>query len=179
MIEIFTLNTIENKIEFENIVLQVKFIFYESSSLKEFSSAEKKEAFFKRWCGDYVSIYPEQFFIMREDQKVLGYLSGCCNSSLALCRLEVPGIALFRDLFESYPAHFHINFHPDCRGRGLGSQLVESFVKNLKEKKGTIGVHIVTSPGAPNIGFYQRLGFQREEKRHFNQMELLFMGKIQ
>lgn len=176
MIEIFKLNTIENKTEFEDIVLQVQSIFYASSSLKEFSSPERKQAFFKRWCGDYISLYPEEFIIMRENKKILGYLSGCIDSSSALGIVEVPGFSIFSDLFQSYPAHFHINFHPDCRGRGLGSQLVETYCEDLG-KKGIIGVHLVTSPGAANIVFYQRLGFQHEVKRDFNQMTLLFMGK--
>ncbi|MDD4973147.1 MAG: GNAT family N-acetyltransferase [Bacteriovorax sp.] len=177
MIEISKINTIEDKMEFEDIVFQVKSIFYASSSLKEFSSPERKEAFFKRWCGDYISLFPEQFTLMTEDKKVLGYLSGCMDSSSAISVLEVPGFNLFSDLFRSYPAHFHINFRPDCRGRGLGSQLVEGYCEDLREQ-GITGVHLVTSPGAANIIFYQRLSFRHEVKREFNQMCLLLMGRL-
>ncbi|MDO9181182.1 MAG: GNAT family N-acetyltransferase, partial [Bacteriovorax sp.] len=116
------------------------------------------------------------FLIMREGQKVLGYLSGCLDSTLAATEVEVPAFKLFEDLFETYPAHFHINFHPDCRGRGLGSLLVLEFVKVLK-KEGVSGVHLVSSPEALNISFYERLGFLYQVKREFNQMNLLFMGK--
>lgn len=177
MIEIFKLSAIEDKKELEDITFQVRSIFYASSSLKEFSSPERKAAFFKRWCGDYVSFYPEEFSIMREGEKVLGYLSGCADSSRSLSILEVPGLSLFSDLFEFYPAHFHINFHSGCRGRGLGSQLVKVYFKDL-EKKSMRGVHLVTSPDAANINFYRRLGFQHEIVRDFNQMPLLFMGRI-
>jgi ribosomal protein S18 acetylase RimI-like enzyme len=177
MIENFKINAIGNKSELEDIIRQVQSIFYASSSLKEFSSPERKQTFFKRWCGDYVSLYPDQFIVMREGKKILGYLSGCMDSSIALGVIEVPGFNLYSDLFKSFPAHFHINFHPDCRGRGLGSQLVEGYCKDLK-KMGIIGVHIVTSPDAANIGFYQRLGFDQVVKREFNQMTLLFMGRL-
>lgn len=176
MIDIFTIDTIKDRNEFDDIVDQVKFIFYVSSSLKEFSSKERKQAFFKRWCGDYLSLYPEQFFIMKEDKKILGYVSGCMNSISAEGLLEVPGFSLFNDLFPSYPAHFHINFHPDCRGRGLGGKLVHAYCDDISNK-GIAGVHIVTSPEALNVTFYQRLGFSHEVKREFNGKALLFMGK--
>ncbi|MBC7540818.1 MAG: GNAT family N-acetyltransferase [Bacteriovorax sp.] len=177
MIESFKISNVGNKTELEDIIQQVQSIFYTSSSLKEFSSAERKQAFFKRWCGDYISLYPDQFIIMREGQKVLGYLSGCTDSSFALVVVEVPGFSLFSDLFKFYCAHFHINFHPDCRGRGLGSQLVEGYCEELK-KMGVTGVHLITSPDAANIGFYQRLGFDHVVQREFNQMTLLFMGRL-
>lgn len=177
MIEIVKLNTITNPKERENIIEQIKFIFYTSSSLQEFSSEERKTAFFKRWCGDYITLFPEQFYIARENLSVLGYLSGCLDSNQAMAQLEVPGFAVFSDLFDSYPAHFHINFHPDSRGRGLGSGLVTNYCDDLKRQQ-IAGVHLVTSPGAANISFYQRLKFNHEVQREFKQMVLLFMGRI-
>lgn len=177
MIEIFTFDKIQEISKKEEIVSQIKEIFYQSSSLKEFSSEERKIAFFKRWCGDYLSFYPEHFQIMYEDNKVLGYLSGCLDSTRALNRVEVPGFSVFSDLFNSYPAHFHINFHPDCRGRGLGGNLVEKFCNEVFITHNLAGVHLVTSPEAPNVNFYKRLGFNFTEVRAFNQMSLLFMGK--
>lgn len=177
MIEILKLDTVVNPIEFKSIVDQVKFIFYASSSLQEFSSEERKAAFFKRWCGDYLTLFPDQFYIMQENNSVLGYLSGCNDSKNALAILEVPGLSVFSDLFENYPAHFHINFHPTCRGRGLGSGIVASYCEDL-QRDHVRGVHLVTSPGAANISFYQRLKFSHEVQREFKQMTLLFMGRI-
>lgn len=177
MIEIFRISDVSDAIEREDIILQVRFIFYTSSSLKEFSSPVRKAAFFKRWCGDYLTSFPEYFFIMREDKKVLGYLTGCLDSITALSLLEIPGYSHYSDLFQTYPAHFHINFHPDCRGRGLGSQLVETFCDELIDLN-IKGVHLVTSRGAKNIIFYRRLGFTNEFPRDFNEMTLLFMGRI-
>ena len=176
MIEVIKINSLLDIKEFEEVVIQVREIFYASSSLKEFSSPERKEAFFKRWCGDYITLYSNQFLIMLENNKVLGYLSGCDDSTKASVNIEVPGFDLYLDLFENYPAHFHINFHPDCRGRGLGSQLVNYYCDHLRSN-GIRGVHLVTSPNAANVIFYQRLGFTHEIKRNFNHMELLFMGK--
>lgn len=176
MVDIFRLNTITDQELKKRLIEEVKFIFYASSSLKNFESEDRKIAFFKRWCGDYIALYPEEFLVMSENEKVLGYLSGCSNTLLAETSLEVPGLSVFHDLFSDYPAHFHINFHPDCRGRGLGSQIVQRYCNDLKHV-GIKGVHVVTSPDAANISFYQRLNFNEEVQRDFKQMTLLFMGK--
>jgi len=176
MIEITTLDKcpVEEK---ENMLEQIRTIFFLSTSIKEFSSVERKEAFFKKWCGDFIRLFPENFYLMIEEKKLLGYLSGCLNSSEAKSVLEVPGYTVFEDLFEDFPAHLHINFHPDCRGRGLGSHLVEKFAEDVKHLK-IRGVHLVTSPDAKNVSFYQRLGFTHEVVRTFNSSPLLFMGMI-
>jgi len=176
MIEITTLEKIPANKK-EDILEQIRTIFFLSTSIKEFSTPERKEAFFKKWCGDFIRLYPEQFYLMMEEEKLLGYLSGCLNSSEAKNSLEVPGYSVFEDQFEQYPAHLHINFHPDCRGRGLGSHLVVKFVEDLQSLK-IGGVHLVTSPEAKNVSFYKRLGFTHEVTRSFNNSLLLFMGKL-
>lgn len=176
MVEIISLSSIRDPEDYQSAIMQVKDIFYMSSSLKEFSSDERKASFFKRWCGDYIEYFPEFFLLMIEDKKVLGYLSGCLDSKGSESVLEVPGFSVFSDQFEDFPAHFHINFHSDCRGLGLGSVLVSSFCDQLLAA-GIGGVHLVTSPGAQNISFYKRSGFLHEVPREFKKMDLLFMGK--
>ena len=177
MVEFTTINSIKDSILKENFIAQITAIFYMSSSIKEFSSEERRAAFFKRWCGDYLSLYPNDFYLMFEGEKVLGYLCLCIDSTKALKELEVPGFDLFSDQFITYPAHLHINFHPDCRGRGLGSQLVLHCIAELK-KSHICGLHLVTSPDAQNVSFYQRLGFNYQLIRPFNQHDLLFMGMV-
>lgn len=159
----------------QSILAQVEDIFFLSTSIKSFSSEEKRLSFFKKWCGDYLDFYPSEFFLALEGQKVLGYLSGCDNSEESLSRLNVPGHALFKDLFLRFPAHLHINFHPDARGKGLGSKLVLNYMKVLKEQS-VKGLHLITSPDAQNVSFYDRLGFDQTETRELNGMALYFMG---
>jgi ribosomal protein S18 acetylase RimI-like enzyme len=159
-------------------IKEVQEIFFVSSSVKTFESEEKKTAFFKRWCKDYMDFYPNEFFIMRESdtKKVLGYLCGCINTQASLSQLDIPGLSIFQDSFEQYPAHLHINFTPECRGRGLGSMLVEYYAQVLI-KKNIKGLHLITSPTALNVSFYRRLGFTNEDTRVFGKVPLLFMGK--
>lgn len=179
MAKIFSLSDIsrnsdDNKIK--KYLQEIREIFFASSSVKTFSSEEKKENFFKKWCGDYKTYYPDEFFLLMEDDRVLGYLSGVMNSSFLIFKIETPGFLVFEDLFEKFPAHFHINLHPDERGRGAGSILVEYYFDFLRSKK-IKGVHIVTSPDAKNIYFYKKLLFSFVDTREYNQRELLFMGR--
>ncbi len=176
MNNIVKLSSIRDSSKKELIVFQIKEIFYLSSSIKEFSSQERKVAFFKRWCGDYIEYFSDQFYIMTNGDKVLGYLSSCRNSHEAALRLEIPGFNEFLDHFREFPAHFHINCHPDSRGLGIGGQLVEKLCDDLMLQH-IEGVHLVTGPEALNVNFYRRLGFNIEIEKDFKQMKLLFMGR--
>jgi ribosomal protein S18 acetylase RimI-like enzyme len=172
---ITTLDKIESS-QIEKVLKEIEDIFFLSTSIKEFSSPERKAAFFKRWCGDYIALYKNTFYVAVESAQVLGYLSCCLDSKNAEAVLEVPGYSVFNDFFDAFPAHLHINFHPDARGKGLGSLLVNRVVHDLINQK-IAGLHLVTSPDSANVTFYTRLGFDHQETRELNQMKLLFMGK--
>lgn len=175
-IQIVTLNELQGE-QKKQIIASVNEIFFLSSSKKEFASQEAKAAFLKRWCGDYQEFFAGEFFVAMEGEKVMGYLSGCSDSLSAEPRLSVPGYSIFHDQFENFPAHLHINFHPDARGKGLGSVLVLHYMKVLKQN-GIKGLHLVTSPDAKNVSFYERLGFNHTVTREFKEMPLYFMGSI-
>jgi GNAT superfamily N-acetyltransferase len=176
MIEIVTLDILDAD-QKEMVLTKVEEIFFLSSSLKNFSSEERRQAFYKRWCADYQNLYPEEFFIAMEEGKILGYLSGCSDSIRAMNEVSVPGYAVFQDLFLAFPAHLHINFHPDARGKGLGSLLMNHYMNYLKLHN-VMGVHLVTTPDAQNVSFYLRLGYTASETREFNGMPLHFMGRV-
>ncbi len=179
MLEILTFDSLDSENK-KSACESVKNIFFLSSSIKSFTDEIKKEAFFKRWCGDYLENYSQSFFLLFETtegaRKLMGYLSACDNSLESLKVLNVPGLLVFKDYFELYPAHLHINFHPDARGKGWGSLLVKHYLEILREKS-IKGVHLITSLDAPNVSFYHRLGFNKTETRLFNQSELYFMGQ--
>jgi ribosomal protein S18 acetylase RimI-like enzyme len=168
----------ELSLDQKTIVLEaVEEIFFLSSSIKEFSTPERKRAFYKRWCEDYQTLYPENFLVIMSEDRILGYLSGCLDTLKSLEVLSVPGLNVFQDLYNDFPAHFHINFHPDARGKGLGSVLVRHFIDSLLLKE-VVGVHLITSPDAQNVNFYERLGFNQTHTRDFNNMPLHFMGRL-
>jgi len=62
-------------------------------------------------------------------------------------------------IYRAYPAHLHINIHPDYQRRGIGHLLVRRLLDHLAEQ-GIPGVHLIV--GADNrtgIGFYRKYGF--------------------
>lgn len=176
MLKIVKLTSLTNELR-PKVIMAIEEIFFLSSSIKSFSSPEKKEAFFKKWCGDYLEYYSESFYLLYYEEALMGYLSGCDNSLESLNILNVPGHSIFADLFNAFPAHLHINFHPNARGKGWGSQLVRHYLDDLRLKK-ISGIHLITSKDAQNVSFYHRLGFNHTEVRKFNENELFFMGHI-
>ncbi|MDC7235053.1 MAG: GNAT family N-acetyltransferase [Spirochaetales bacterium] len=65
-----------------------------------------------------------------------------------------------RHIYREYPAHLHINIHPDCQRLGLGHLLVDALLNPLKET-GIKGLHlIVASDNSKGIGFYRKYGFK-------------------
>lgn len=149
-------------------------IFFLSSSHTEFPSEAARAAFFRTWTGWYLENEPWDVWLWRDpDGSFGGYLTGCLDSMDAEGLFEtIPKYGTFDDLFARYPAHLHVNVHPDRRGRGIGARLVERFVEDCVAE-GVPGVHIVTAAGMRNIGFYNRLGFNDAVLRK----PLLFLGR--
>lgn len=153
-------------------------IFYLSSSRQGFDNPDEKLRFFDRWTGYYRLNEPRHFLLaIAPGGRVAGYLSGCTDSRAAR-RLysDIPYYAVFEDLFETYPAHLHVNCHPTFRGRGIGTELVEAFTGHCR-RADLAGVHLVTSPGARNVGFYRRCGFDFSLIRRWRGTELLFLAR--
>lgn len=64
-------------------------------------------------------------------------------------------------IYSEYPAHLHINIHPDFQRQGIGHLLVDRLLSHLKEK-GIRGLHlIVASDNQKGIGFYRKYGFEK------------------
>ena len=134
--------------------------------------------FRETWLDQYMRQASQTFFVARSsDGAVLGYLAGS---------FQPPGreagftgqhhVSVFRDLWERFPAHFHINIAPTARAQGLGARLVAAFVAACATE-GVAGVHIVTGREARNARFYRRQGLTHEVCRDVLERRLLFMGR--
>jgi GNAT superfamily N-acetyltransferase len=165
-------------VEKQQLKPQLREIFFLSSVRQDFESPEEKEAFFERWTSYYLTHIPDLVFIFLQKDRLAGYIMGCADSRMAepIIIPQRASYALFADLFPSYPAHLHINMHPDFRGQGLGAQLINALIDALK-KRGRIGLHLITSPDARNVAFYRQNGFTYEETRNWKGQPLLFMGR--
>lgn len=154
---------------------EVREIFFESSTRKEFKSPEEKEAFFYKYVGFYLKHYPE-LALVYVTPKVLGYVLGCPESGESELSSIQPHLKIFEKEFPKYPAHLHINCHYESRGQGVGGKLIHSFEELLKARK-IRGLHIMTAPDAANKNFYKKLGFTYEIIEEFQGSKILLMGK--
>ena len=158
----------------------LKSVFFATTSKQQFTSEVEKESFFQHWLAYYMKHWPQELlFMMDENEHVMAYLSGCSDSLKAIDFIspKVPSYSLFQEHFSEYPAHLHINTHPNHQNRGLGGQLITAYCQLLAEKA-VPGVHIVTSPDQHNVRFYEKHGFALVEKKVWRQSyNLQLMGK--
>jgi ribosomal protein S18 acetylase RimI-like enzyme len=158
---------------------QIEEIFFLSTSQKEWTSSEARQKFFHNWTDLYFQNPDVLIAIDPTDRQVaLGYLTGCRDSSKFREILErnIPSQLVFQDQFDRFPAHFHINCHPRARGHGVGTSLIKKY-EDLLFKAQISGLHLVTSPTAQNVNFYQKLNFTEQLTRVWREAPLLFMGK--
>jgi len=140
---------------------EMKAIFFETSSRKNFNSEIEKENFWNKWTQFYINKCPEFVFFAVSENKLLGYLTGSLYSN------EENSYKIFSDLFEKFPAHLHVNCTQNAQGQGVGTALVNEFFKYVK-----VGCHIVTLKREKNVEFYKKCGFTFTCERE----NLFFMG---
>lgn len=156
---------------------QLREIFFQSSSVKTFKSTLEREEFFAKWCGDYLTYFPEFFYLMVDEAtNLLCYLAVCPDTSANLDRLKVKSLGIFTSEYELYPAHLHMNTHENYRGLGLGAMILAAAEADLRLKK-IRGLHLITEPTARNFEFYKRQGFNDIVLKAYANTQLCLMGK--
>ncbi|MCX6993316.1 MAG: GNAT family N-acetyltransferase [Kiritimatiellaeota bacterium] len=66
-----------------------------------------------------------------------------------------------------YPAHLHINLRPGMQGQGIGRQLVNQFLDQLR-LAGIPGVHLSTrADNMAALAFFEKMGFVHFDRRPF------------
>lgn len=153
-------------------------LFFETSTVKEFSTTDAKELFLYRYFGYYQENFSDSFFVaFDDDEKILGYLCGHDHTfeDEALKKLQV-ATEYFEEVREMFPAHLHVNVSEHSRGRGVGSFLMKEFEAFLINKN-IFGFHIITTPFAKNTHFYRKNGFEFELSKKVGNAELLCMAK--
>ncbi|MCT4642673.1 MAG: GNAT family N-acetyltransferase [Bacteriovoracaceae bacterium] len=138
---------------------QVCEIFFETSSVKTFSSLEQKDAFRKKYLDDYLNRFEEFCFVALKDNQVIGYVICCPMTILDKNLLSV--FSYYEDKEEfvaQYPAHLHINLSAHARGMGLGAKLMYFLFSKLK-KNGVNALHVFTNSKHPSFNFYLKYKF--------------------
>lgn len=154
---------------------ELREIYFDSSTRKEFRDEAERESFYQKYLGHYLDHFPEYVWVAKEG-RILGYMIGApVTEDSELYRIQ-PHLRVFRGHFRDFPAHLHVNFHPMARGKGLGSKLFLELEKQFQRMK-IRGIHIMTGPDSRNKNYYQRLGFHFEATLDFNGTPILMMGK--
>lgn len=137
-------------------------IFWMTATTREFRGRAEREAYRDRWFGRYLSIFPEWALVARRKDGVAGYLVGCPDTLGGPARPIVSDIFYYRPELLSeigaWPAHFHVNVHPDRHGQGIGQALITAFAAKCRSER-LAGFHVVTAARAPAAHFYEKCGF--------------------
>ena len=146
-----------------------------TSSITNFSSEEARAKFLYKYFTMYHEKFTEFSLFAKRGNQVLGYCLGAPITDSSFYS-EQPHLEIFNDLYEAFPAHLHINLHPDSQSLGIGKLLIEKW-EELAKNHGAVGMHIMTGVDARNKSFYLRQGFDHEIVRSFKGHPILFMGK--
>jgi GNAT superfamily N-acetyltransferase len=162
----------------QGVLSGVDDVFFQSSNTQTFADAAARAAFRERWLGRFLTHDPQWAYVaVASSGRVAGYLVASLDDPALTPRFsDIPYFAAFKELTRRYPAHLHVNLAPECRGNGLGSELVARFNADAA-RAGCPGVHVVTSRGARNIGFYSRNGFRELGAMGEGAREVVFLGR--
>lgn len=172
--EVITSLNSDNRPQYEEGIRE---IFFKTSHRKTFKTDNDKEVFYQTWTSYYFKDPNSKIIIkLDENNKVKAYLMYTTDSLSACDHFESinPSYPLFKDLYTDYPAHLHINTHPDTQGLGYGSELINSMIASLSDIN---GVHLITHPTAQNVGFYKKNLFTDSIERKLNGHVYLFLGR--
>lgn len=140
------------------------------------ASAPKSESLFYRYMGIYLERNKPIFYAYdEENNRVLGYILGDTDWDDEYTKL----FAFYSEAMpslKSFPAHLHINCHPDAQGRGVGSSLLAFYEAFLREQH-ISGLHLVTSLNAENVKFYKKNLYLSLYQTCWKGADLVFLGK--
>ena len=172
-----TLSRLGDWPERERILADIETIFFLSSKTGARLSGAARGRFFTAWTGYYLSTPESVWLRHRPDGKLAGYLTGCLDSAGAKPLYDALFYyRAFEDQYPAFPAHFHINCHPDHRNRGVGAELVAAFLGACRDA-GVGGAHVVTGAGARNASFYDRRGLTERARRDVDGKPLVLLAR--
>jgi GNAT superfamily N-acetyltransferase len=139
--------------------LAVEDIFWLTSAKTDFPNITEKANFFAHYCGNYLAHSLTFKIVCVVNNIVRGYLilsTDTLRDPFNQWPQVNPQVMAF---WEQYPAHLHINVHPESQGMGLGQALMDTALTHLRVKH-IKGLHVLTAEGHRNNRFYERCGFK-------------------
>ena len=172
------ISCLSDEVDCQKAIASVREVFFRTSPYGRSLKGADREEFFFNWAGWYMDNVPEQTLLLRgPENKIIGYLVGCFDSTSAGELFK--RIFYYKELarwYTDYPAHFHVNCHPDYQGVGYGKALVERFGSDA-EAAGVRGLHVVTGSTARNRRFYEQLQFRECVQILIGGRSLVLLGK--
>ncbi len=153
-------------------------VFFSSSATQSFASDGARAEFRERWFGRYLTTDADLAWLAVDAGGVpVGYVIGSLDDPARSKRFgDIAYLPAFAHLTARYPAHLHVNLLDGFRGQGIGADLVEIFC-DVARQRGASGVHVVTSRGMRNVGFYLGLGFHEAGAHDMNGRTLLVLAR--
>lgn len=160
------------------VVAGIERIFF-ATAARVYPDGPEREAFREKWLGRFLDCERDVLLVARDGpDRVAGYLVGTLDNAATSPRfLDMPH---FREHFSAqcaeFPAHLHINLDEDYRGAGIGSEMIATFGRCVREA-GLPGLHVTTGQGMRNVSFYRRNGFIEIAALQRNGGTMLFLGR--
>lgn len=152
---------------------QVKDVFWETSTRREFASAEERQQFQRQYLDDYLT---QLAFVAVEDELVLGYVVGQLDT-LSTELSWPPHLNIFRAEYARFPGHLHINCRAESQGKGLGSQLLH-VLESAMQSHSVKALHLLTAVGSRNVNFYKKCGYEEVCIKQWKAAQLIMLGKV-
>ena len=153
-------------------------VFFSSSATQSFASEEARAEFRERWLGRYLTADADLAWLAVDAVgSPVGYVIGSLDDPARAERFgDITYLPAFAHLTARYPAHLHVNLLDGFRGQGIGGDLVGIFC-DVARQRGASGVHVVTSRGMRNVGFYKTLGFHEAGTHDMSGRTLLLLAR--
>ena len=97
---------------------EISKVFFTNSTVKEFDSVEKRDAFKFKYLDDYLENYAEFCFVLKEHNYICGYVIAS-NSTFSHLK-QFPYYSEFEIELTFFPAHLHINLLNKAQDKAVG-----------------------------------------------------------
>lgn len=157
----------------------VRSICLKTTDMRKKTEVERK-AIINTFCNYYVECEPQNCFVaVDDDDNAVGYIICAENYSryeknffekyypiIKKCgtfkaMLAKSSAMITKRYAGFYPAHMHIDILPEYQRMGLGTQLMDTLVNHLKQKKIRGLMLVVGAKNEKGISFYQKYGFKK------------------
>lgn len=134
------------------------------------------------FCRYYIEMEPNHCVVaVNEENEVIGYVICASNydiwkkdfskyyldtcedeDTIKFGKMCIDGI---EEYSKEYPAHLHINVHPNYQRMGIGNKLLEKLVDILKQESIKGLMLDVSATNEKGINFYRKCGFEEVDKK--------------